>query len=52
MFTIWVEECHWGAFGVGAERLPSDHKTNLERTVCVGRGLVRSKGLFENIQLA
>ena len=52
MFTIWVEECQWGAFGVGAESLPRDLKPDLERAICVSRGLVRSKGLLENIQLA
>jgi hypothetical protein len=52
MFINWVEECHWTSFGVCAERLPMDHKTDFESTVCVGRGLVRNKGLPENIELA
>ena len=46
MFTIWVDE---HPFGVSAEGLPRDHKTNLERAVRVGRSLVRNKGLLENI---
>lgn len=29
-----------------------DHKTDFERAVCVGRGLVCNKGLLKNIQLA
>ena len=37
---------------VGAESLPSDHKMDLERVVCVSRGLIRNKGLLENIQHA
>lgn len=52
MFQIRVEECHWAAFGVSAERLPKDNKPDLERAVCVGGGVVRNKGLLENVQLA
>ena len=52
VFQIRVEKCHWAAFGVSAERLPGDNEPDLERALCVGGGVVRNKGLLENVQLA
>ena len=52
MFIIRVDKCHWGAFGVSAERLPGDKKPDLERALCISGGLGRGKGLLHHPQFA